>query len=253
MSLTSPSTVPRRMDRWTFAAAVVAALVCVELLWLTTVIAESDVWTIGMDYRYYRDLGATWLADGTFYLPHQLAGPYEFTNMVDVLYPPHALFLFVPAALLPAALWWIIPTGLLLFAVRSVRPPRWAWVIMLVLLAWPRAIGAYLFGNTDIWVAAAIMGGAAWGWPAALLALKPSALPFAFLAWRRRSFWLGILVMVTLAVALHEEVREYVTAIRNLRIDPDYSLGSLPLYLVPVTASVSAWLVRRNRTAGDVS
>ncbi|CAN5604846.1 hypothetical protein BH20CHL7_BH20CHL7_13820 [soil metagenome] len=236
----------RRPGRWTFAAVLVAGLIAVEVVWLTTVvIAQNDIWTLGMDYRYYRDLGATWLAEGTFYQPYQLDGPYAFTNMLDVLYPPHALLLFVPAAILPAAIWWAIPIAGLLYGIRTVRPPRWTWLVMLVFLAWPRAIGAYLFGNTDIWVAAAIMAGAAWGWPAALLVLKPTTLPFALLAWRRRSLWIGLAAMGLFALLMRQEMGQYITAMRNLEIDPGYSLGSLPLYLVPVTAASGAWLERR--------
>jgi hypothetical protein len=239
-----------RPGRWTFAVLVVAVVVACEGLWLAlVVIAESDIWTLGMDYRFYRDVGARWLADGTFYLPYQLAGPYGFTNMVDVLYPPHALLLFVPAAVLPAMLWWIAPIAILLYGIRAVRPPRWSWLVMLVLLAWPRAIGAYLFGNTDIWVASAIIGGAVWAWPAALLVLKPTALPFVLVAARRPSFWLGCFGMAAVALAMREEMLQYVTAIRNIRIDPGYSLGSIPLYLVPTTAIGAAWLQRRRMAA----
>lgn len=40
---------------------------------------------LGIDYMFYRDVGARWLTDGSFYLAHQLAGPYDIALMVDVL------------------------------------------------------------------------------------------------------------------------------------------------------------------------
>ena len=44
-----------------------------------------------MDWEFYRDLGASWLANGSYYQPHQLAGPYVFTTMVDKRNYPYEL------------------------------------------------------------------------------------------------------------------------------------------------------------------
>ena len=55
------------------------------------------------------DITRNWVDTGEFYLPHQLAGPYQVQTLVDVLYPPIALYLFVPFLVLPAVLWWAIP------------------------------------------------------------------------------------------------------------------------------------------------
>ena len=62
----------------------------------------------GVDFLLYRDAAARWLAGGPYFEPYQLAGPYPITAG-DVLYPPVALWLFVPFTVLPAVLWWAIP------------------------------------------------------------------------------------------------------------------------------------------------
>lgn len=233
---------------WWFAAAVIGALVALEAAWLALgIIAGEPTWTLGMDQRYYADVGARWLADGTFYLPHQLSGPYHVTLLTapgtgDTLYPPNALLLFVPFAVLPAVLWWAIPIAVTGYALYRLRPESWAWVVMLVLLAWPRAIGAYLFGNTDIWMVAAIAAGAVWGWPALAVTLKPTLAPFALLGVRRRSWWLCAALGVGFVALTWPLWMDYLTAMRNVRgLGLEYSLGSLPLMLIPVVA----WVARR--------
>jgi hypothetical protein len=189
---------------------------------------------IGIDYQFYRDVGARWLADGTYYLPHQLAGPYEVTLMVDVLYPPAALPLFVPFVWLPAILWWAIPLGILGYVVWSYRPGPWALLAILCLVAWPRTIGAVMFGNTDMWVAAGVAGGLRWGWPIALVALKPVFAPFLLIGirdWRAWALGLGLLV-VSLPM-----MGDYLTAMLNVQTSPiAYSIGSLPFALIPLVA-----------------
>jgi hypothetical protein len=222
-----------------FAAFVVFLLVGLEAIAFVVVfIPTHPDWWLGMDQGFYRDIGARWLADGSLYLPYQLTGPYEFRTMLDVLYPPNALFLFVPFVFLPAALWWAIPIGVLVYVIRSWSPLPWAWLAMAVLLAWPSSIFAYLTGNTTIWAAAALAAGLRWGWPAVFLALKPSLAPFALLVVRRRSFWLGGIAFGLVSLAMLPLWFEYLTAMRNLSVGADYSLHSIPLMLIPVVAWV---------------
>ncbi len=225
-----------------------AGLVIVEAIWLiVAVIGPDPSWSLGMDFRYYRDLGVRWLADGSFYLPRQLEGPYvvgllEQAPVVDTQYPPHALLLFVPFAFLPAGLWWAIPIGVVAFALWRCRPAPWAMVLMLALLAWPRAIGAYLFGNTDIWMAAGVAAGLMWGWPVLILTMKPTLGMFALLGVRRGSWWLAAGLGMAFVVVSWPLWLDYVTSLRNARgVDLGYSLGSLPLMTIPIVA----WIARR--------
>jgi hypothetical protein len=160
--------------------------------------------------------------------------------MVDVLYPPNVLFLFVPFVFLPAVLWWAIPIGVLVYVVNCWSPAPWAWLAMALLLAYPASIFPYLVGNTTIWAAAALAAGLRWGWPAVFVALKPSLAPFALLTVRRRSFWLAAVVFGVVSLAMLPLWLDYVTALRNLSVSADYSLHSIPLMLIPVVA----WLGR---------
>jgi hypothetical protein len=198
--------------------------VLVEAVWLSlNVIGPDPIWDFGMDYRYYASLGQTFVDTGTFYLPHQFA-PHEtgllgLSEPVDTLYPPNALLLFVPFAYLPSILWWAIPIAVTGYALYRLRPAPWAWAVMLTMLLWPRAIGAYLFGNTDIWMMAAIAGGLVWGWPALAVTMKPTLLPFALIGIRKRSWWLCaglglVFVVLTLPMWLdYVTVMGYVTGI----------------------------------------
>ena len=73
---------------------------------------------------------------------------------------------------------------------------------MLVLLMWPRAESAFIFGNSDMWMAAGIAAGLRWGWPALLLVLKPIFLPLAALGANRVSWWVGAGVIVLVSLAM---------------------------------------------------
>jgi hypothetical protein len=231
----------QRLSLWSFAAIVVFAVVAIEAFLVASVlIPRSDIWSLGMDYRFYRDVGARWLADGSFYLPRQLSGPYEAALMSDVVYPPSALLLFVPFAVLPAFLWWLLPMLILGYAIARLRPAPWAWFAIAILSAWPRATAVYLFGNTDIWAVAAVAAGILWGWPAALLVLKPTLLPFALPFVRGRAFWLGVAVVAAISLAMLPLWWDYLTALRGIHLDLEYVLLSVPLLTIPIVA----WLGR---------
>ena len=246
-----PAVAPSSIRRWRrpagflLLAAVLGGLLIAEIAIVYGRIARAgDLW---IDYDFYRDIGARWLADGSYYLPRQLSGlPYPVTPAADVLYPPHALFLFVPLAFLPAAMWWIVPITVLGVTVRRWHPGPWTWPIVILLLMWPRANAAFLYGNTDIWMVAGIAAGLAWGWPALALTLKPTLVPFALLGADRRAWWGGAAVLLVMGLAMAPLWIDYLTAMRSVRAGLDYSLGSLPLMLIPMVS----WLGRRS-TPGD--
>jgi hypothetical protein len=195
---------------------------------------------IGVDFRFYRAVGQTWLWDRSYYLGHQLAGPYEVTTLVDVLYPPTALYLFVPFVYLPDVLWWVIPTVILGANLWFWRPRLWAVPLMILCLMPFRSFGAFLWGNTDMWFASAVAAGLRWSWPAVFLLLKPSVGPFALLGALKRSFWIALACLGLASLPLASLWLDWVTAMRNLHASLDYSLGSLSLYLIPILA----WLAR---------
>ena len=196
---------------------------------------------IGVDFRFYRDLAARWASTGVYFQPYQLQGRYVSTTLVDTFYPPIALLLFVPFLVLPAFLWWLIPIVVLAYVIASWRPNFWAIAVMIALMMWVRAFGAFLWGNTDMWLVAAVAAGLRWGWPAALIAIKPSVLPFMLVGLRSRSFYIGIALLVLVSIFMWQLWADWVIAIRNMDQRIDYSLGSITLYLVPIVA----WLGRR--------
>lgn len=245
---------PGVLDHSTHAAGMhpspfgtVALIAAGAVLLSVTVVSAQSVWAagdLGIDFVFYREVGARFLSDGSYYQSHQLAGPYTVSLMVDVLYPPPALFLFVPIALVPAPMaivaWWGAPLLLLTYVIVTYRPATLAVIVILLLLSWPRAIGAYLFGNTDIWAVAGLAAGLRWGWPALLVALKPTFLPFALVGIRHRSFWILGAALSIASILMLPMWLDYVAVLRHLSIGGDYALGSVPLMLVPIVARLGA-------------
>lgn len=214
---------------------------------LTQAILETDPTIVGRDFGFYRSVGERWLADGTYYLPRQMGGPYELALMVDVLYPPTALALFVPLALLPLPLavvaWWGLPVMALAYLFRVRRPSLWAWPVIVALLVWPRSLGALLAGNTDLTVAGFVAAGLLWGWPAVLALMKPSFALLALVGVRRRSWWIAVGVMAALSMLALPLWVEYVVVLRDVRgLGVDYSIGGLPLLVLPLVAWLGARL-----------
>jgi hypothetical protein len=205
---------------------------------------------LGVDHAMFMDFGRRWLEGGTIYLPYQLAGPYAYdvgSGTTDVatipaLYPPIVGPLFAIWRLLPAFLWWAIPLGILAYALVRWRPAMWAWPLMLATLIWPNTADSLWAGSSNLWMVAGVTGGLLWGWPAAVIAFKPSLAPFMLIGVRRRSWWVAIAAVALLALVMLPEWSRYVSALRNLE-SPGlvYSLGDLPLLLVPVIA----WAARR--------
>jgi hypothetical protein len=75
-----------------------------------------------------------------------------------------------------------------------------------------------------------------------VIAFKPSFAPFLLIGVRRRSWWLAMGLVAVLSLAMLSEWLRYVTVLQNLE-SPGilYSLGDLPLLVVPVIA----WAARR--------
>jgi hypothetical protein len=197
---------------------------------------------VGTDHTFYREVGQRWLDTGVYYLPHQLAGPYTVQPDVDVLYPPLALLLFVPLVWVPFPLWWIVPGVVVALTLWRLRPALWTWPIMAALFAWPRGVSNLIYGNSDMWIATFICGGLLIAWPAVLVVMKPSVLPFALIGSRRRSWWVAAAALAVLSLFTIELWRDFVTAIRNSDAEWYYSLDDMPPLFIPVVA----WLGRRD-------
>jgi len=206
------------------AAWLVLGFAVVEAAWLALAFipAHRENFWIGMDYGYYRDVGVQWLHTGEMSLPSQLAGGYVMHTMTDVMYPPNALLLFVPFAFLPAVVWWVAPIAILAFVVAGWSPAPWARLAAALLLLYPTSAFAYVLGNSSIWTAAFLAAGLRWGWPVALLAIKPSIAPLGILLMRRRSAWLGAVVLAAASLVWLPLWFDYVVAMRNATVGWDW-------------------------------
>jgi hypothetical protein len=212
------------------------------------------------DYIHYVDGAKRWLATGSPYLPSEVAGPFQFTDLTFI-HPPIAVYLFAPFIVLPAFLFWLIPFAGTAAVIVSWRPARWTWPVMAALLCWPRFVGAVVVGNSDLWVVMFIAAGLRFGWPVLLLAIKPSIAPFALVEiaalirsdaipvrrWSQIAFTAFVVVLAAAPFGLLW--LDWLSVVRNSPADPLYSIGSTPFLMVPVVA----WFGRqRYRRRSDV-
>jgi hypothetical protein len=211
-----------------------------EFVWLWRYVGSLNA--IGSDYIFFRDVGERWLQTGVFYLPHQLAGPYVVVPNVDVLYPPIALVLFVPFVWLPAVLWWATPAVVVGIVLWRLRPAMWTWPIIALLIAWPRGVSNIIYGNSDIWIVAAVAGGVLWSWPATLVAIKPSVAFFALIGIRHRPWWVSAGFLALVSIPLLGLWLDYPTVISNSDLHWWYSIEDMP----PMFIGVIAWMGRRD-------
>jgi hypothetical protein len=175
------------------------------------------------------------LDTGSPYLPEQVGSPWAI-EVHSFIHPPAALPLFLAFLILPLPLWWVLPMSGTAAAVWRLRPSPWTWPVMAACLVWPRSTGAILAGNSDLWAMAAVAAGAVWGWPAVLLAIKPTFAPLGILALRRKSAWgaAGILGITMLPLA--PLWFDWLAVIWNSGLGLGYSVPNLPLVMIGAVA-----------------
>ena len=200
----------------------------------------------GVDFALYRDVAARWLAGGPYFEPYQLAGPYEI-QAGDVLYPPVALWLFVPFAWLPEpvawALWWALPIAAVAFAIWRLRPAAASWPLIALCVAWPTTLLKTWTGNPVIWCVGALALGALWAWPSVFVVLKTSLAPFALFGAWRRSWWVAAAALVLASLPFGSLWGDWITSIVNSRGGGLlYSSLEAPMLLLPLVAW--AWRTR---------
>jgi hypothetical protein len=206
-----------------------------------------------LDYHIYIDATSRFLQGGSFYDPRQLSGPYGAEGTVQgwwpILYPPQAIALFAPFTVLPAALWWAIPLATTAAVVVWHRPQPIAWPVLAACLWWPVTTTKIATGNPVMWTVAFVALGTIWRWPAVLALFKPSLFPFALIGWRDRRWWiLGALGALPFCWLLPD----YLRAMSLFTSGISYSLGEVPLMLIPVVAWVASrrrapWTLRATR------
>ena len=193
---------------------------------------------IGWDADLYAAIGTHFLATGQAYFPIQSA-PYPALGTIN-LYPPTALYLFVPASFMPRILWWAIPLLVIAWSLVRLRPAWWAWPLMalacVVPVDAPEIPIGLVYGNTLLWTMAALFAAAAFrpgiAWAAAF---KPAdlllGLPFAVRSRR------GCAVAVGASLILLPLWGDWLAAIRNLQgASPFLVVATLPALAVPSIA-----------------
>jgi hypothetical protein len=216
-------------------------------IWYSLYLIIDGQQSVGVDLEYYRFVAQRWLDTGIYYTTDQLSGPYETETLVTNLYPPHALYLFVPFLFLPSVLWWILPLAFIVYVVWWCRPAIWAWPILLAIVVFPKTPNQIIYGNTDMWIAAFIAGGVRFGWPSTLVSIKPSLIFFAAIGILRRSWWIAVAVLAVASLPFLALWLDYPTVLLNSSGTVAYSFGNLPFFLLPIVA----WLVsgRRGRVS----
>ncbi len=196
----------------------------------------------GMDFGFYVDRTRAWLDGEGFYRARQLAGPYVIENG-DALYPPPLVLLMLPWTLgAPAFLWWLIPLAVTMVSLLRLRPPLWAWAILATVFVHGRTLIAIILGNPSIWAFAAILAGAAYGWPAIGALVKPVLAPFSLIGANRRSWWIGLAVVAVVAVAFAPMWPQYLQVLLDARNDRDiwYVIGEVPIAIALTIVGLSS-------------
>jgi hypothetical protein len=200
---------------------------------------------LAIDFVLYRDAASRWLAGGTFYLPHQLAGPYVVRHG-DILYPPPVLALLVPFTALPALLWWAVPLAIVTWVVWRHQPSETGWLVIAACLAFPATSLKVATGNPVLWAVAAAALGTVWAWPYVGVLLKPTLAPFALLGATRRSWWLALGVAGVASLLVIPLWQDYLVILVNAQHEAPllYSVQEIPMVSIPV---VAAWFASRGR------
>ena len=90
------------------------------------------------------------------------------------------------------------------------------WPILALIVLFPKTPGQILFGNTDMWIAAAIAGGVRWAWPSVFVTFKPSLAFFAVIGIRSRSWWIAAVVLALASLPFLSLWLDYPTVMTQL-------------------------------------
>ena len=226
----------RRWDRWyrplAFALTVLIIAGGVVLI-LTFWPANAD--HAGEDLVHYLDGVRRWWDAGSPYLPDEIARNFDY-EVETFLHPPISLPFFALWLVVPAILWWTIPVAITAALVLIWRPEPWTWPVMAFGLAQPQFHQALLWGNSNLWVMAALGLGLAKGWPAALILIKPSLAFLALVGYRRRSWWAVVVALGLASIPFGFLWIEWIRVVLNSPADADYGLRNLPWVAIPLVA-----------------
>jgi hypothetical protein len=203
-------------------------------------IAWHDRIPLGLDWLGYRAGFERLLATGSPYAAFELAGPFVPEHL-DFIHPPNALVLFAPFALLPQPLdfiaWDAIPLAVLAYPLR--RLAWWAWPFVAALTMTDSLQYPILNGNSSLWMCAAFSLGLRFGWPAGLIAMKPSLAPLALVAIHRPRPAIALAILPI--VATLPLLPDYLVVLRNANLGLSYSITQYSL----VAFAAWPWVAER--------
>jgi hypothetical protein len=229
---------PAAVTRRRFLSIVVCgalALLLLEVALVSFLDTGVGPWA-GIDYQMYMEAAYRFLHGDGYFLPHQLAGPYRIA-LGDVLYPPIALWLFVPFMGLPSFLWWVIPIGVTLAVVYRLRPAPWTWPLLALCVAWPTTSVKLFTGNPVMWAMMAMALGVLYRWPSVFVAFKASLFPFALFGIWHRSWWKAAGVFVLLSLPFGTLWLDWLRSLLNSTGGGlAYSVMEVPMLLFPLIA-----------------
>jgi hypothetical protein len=202
---------------------------------LLAVFWRSNAIHAGEDLSHYLDGVRRWWLTGSPYLPNEVAGPFGY-EVETFLHPPIAIPLLAPWLVLPAILWWAIPIGITAVLVVAWRPAPWTWPLIAFGLAQPQLHQALLWGNSNLWVMAGLGLGLVFGWPAALILVKPSLGFLALVGYRHPSWWIAAGLLALSSILFGSLWSEWIRVVLNSPAEADYGLRNLPWVLIPLIA-----------------
>ncbi len=206
---------------------------------------QTSVIISSTDAHLYREAGQRILAGGPIYPAFELAGPYSMAQQPELYPPPTMLLLVAPMAALPAFVWWLVPLSVIAAVVIRHRPSLVGWIAIQLCLAWPNTGFVIASGNPVLWAAAFVAVGTIWKGPAVLVLVKPSLAPFALIGVRSRGWWFIAAVYAAVSAAMWPLWLDYADVLRNGQLDLMYSIGHIPLMLIPAFAALASRSERR--------
>jgi hypothetical protein len=180
-----------------------------------------------------------WLETGTPYVASEVAAPFDYGGLT-FLHPPIALPFFALFLVVPIPLFWIVPLTAFTWLVLTERPAPWTWPLMgVALLVYPvgQAIWA---GNTDMWAWAFFAAGIRWGWPLALLAIKPSLAIVGFIGIRNRATRRAALIMALACVPFGALWIDWLTVLVHSPGSVLYSAHNAWMFAIPLIARIGS-------------
>jgi hypothetical protein len=191
------------------------------------------------DLAHYLLATHRWLDTGTPYVPSEVAGEFQYGELT-FLHPPIALPFFALFLVVPIQLFWIVPLAGFSWLVLTERPASWTWPLLALPLALYPIGQAIWVGNTDMWAWMFFAAGIRWGWPLALLAIKPSVAVVAFVGIRNRRTWMSAAVVLVLCLPFGSLWADWLRVIVNSPGTVLYSAPNALMFTIPLIARIGS-------------